>query len=1196
MSTRFPLTPLALLISVTLFLTLSCSRSAPTAPTVDADAEGLPATYGASLTSGTADLSREAAPSRGRAVEIPAYAPDEVLVVLSEDVLPRDENGQVRPGIGAQALSILAEHGLGLKEMLDAGFATVYRLKITDGTSVPDKVAELGSLAIVERAEPNITFKFCDIPYTPNDPFWENPNDFDEDPRTTVFEQFGPSKIGASAAWADSVVGQDVVVCVMDSGIQVWHQDLQNQMWINEDEIPDNGIDDDGNLYIDDIYGWDMIENDNDITEYTGDEYYHGTACAGVVAAERDNALGCSGVAPGAKIMGIRIGFGYSFLSEILVGAKYARDNGADIISMSFSTDTYSSLLESSMDAAWDDGLVLAASAGNDGTQDPNWPAAFDSVVCVGGTSPFGNRWSYKPIDEIRISKAAGFDWGSNYGPLLEVMAFGENYITTHGGNDHKYWDGVNDNFFRGTSNSCPMVAGSFALLKSMHPTQTNVWLRERLIHTSDDLDVPGYDSETGWGRVNVVRACYGPDRYESEEDALGFVDLAAHENQVIDSIHAVSPPYTDTEDLYKFTATQDGYLNFFLDIWTWGETLDLRLYSSPTLNPSTQIDISAGENHATNSHEVVGTECRAGQTFYVKVTPGDYGDSSSYTLTAAYVDPMLDLEIETYDIGFIHISRSNILLGHLDFSSSLRTHITKLIMNVSGTMPGAKLTGLRLYKDSYVNGTFDGLDQRVGVATLNGTNRAIFSNLYEEITASTGPVRYFLQADITGVSEDATFELVLSSYKDVETSEGIEIAYDRFLYAFGPYEVGVDIEPPTWDGAVGVQVTLPRYRAAALFWNSASDPRTPPVDFNVYWTTELPFAFSTAQCEADVGFWGGGNYDHRWVIPDLENFQEYYVAVRAIDQAGNEEDNTVYMSVIPDDTPDPTWPQEVGSFDCDGNNAREVKADPAHQRVFVADEYLGLQIIDVSDPTEPSLIDTLAASAAKGVDYDGVYAYVAYASGMMIVDPDASDGPETISTVDFADALRVLVTGNWAYVTKNGTELLPVDVSDPENPIPYAIVTSGSRGYALYREGNYLYVATFDHPRIFDLTDPSAPVQVANFANTEGHDILPVGNTLYTAFWSGTVTQAHDITDPTAPVYLGQWKSDSGYYGSTVVMSQGYLYFGTQSWGIEVLDVTNPASMVEVGQIQTRGPDGMDTDGVFIYSAENEHGLKVIL
>jgi len=1179
------------ILAISVFLLVSCSTGDPVTPP---DSVQNSSTYPNQSLTDSSSLFDNSSPDGNLPFKITPpgpYAPGEILVSLVDDIETGNFNGDPDE-LYRTSISVLEKHGVELIEAIDDGVMTVYHLNITDNTPVPEKIDELLQLPAIEFAEPNIIYTYCDVPVDINDPFWENPDDNDEDPRTTVKEMWGPAKIGANVVWNDTFGSPSVVVCVLDSGVMYDHEDLADVMWINADEIPDNDVDDDDNGYVDDIFGWDFQDDDKDIKEYNNDNVYHGTSCAGVVAATHNNELGTTGVAPGTRIMGCKIGFGYTYLSTVLNAVIYARQNGADLISMSFSSIESSIFMRTSMNSAWNDGLVLVAAASNEDSQTLHYPASYDAVICVGGTVPFGKAWNYQQTDEVRISKDGGYGWGSNYGPQLEVMGFGEFYITTHGANDHNYYSGNNNSFFRGTSCATPVVAGGVALLKSVYRESTNDWLRERIRATADDLDVAGFDIQTGWGRINVHRAVYGPDPYYEEEDPDGFVDMAAHENQVIDSIHAVSGDYIDTKDLFKFTAPDDGHINFFMDIYTWGETVDLWLYTDPSLDPEFLIDQSTGENHAVNPFEVVGADCSSGETFYLKITPGDFGDSTTYSILVEYVDPTLELEIETYDPGFIHLGGTDKPMGHLDFTASRTTRITELILNLKGGMPSDRLTGMSLYKDTYKNGTYSSLDTFVADASVHA-NRVYFKDLYEELSVSTGTQRYFLFADFSGIDEDAFIEFEFSNYKEITTYEGIELAYDSFPYTFGPYEVGVDIETPVWDTTEGVQEATGRYRAAGLQWNNASDIRTPPVEYNVYWTTELPFDFDTADFEKDVGFSDGIGFDHKFELTGLINGQEYFLAVRAEDVAGNEETNTVYLSAIPDDIYDPTWPQVVGVYDTEGN-AVGVKSDPVGHRLFVADTNDGLAILDTSDPVEPTLIDIVEASGVKGVDFDGTYVYAAYGSGLMIVDPNV---PEIISTVPFNDTLDLLVVSNWVYVTKYGTDLMPVDITDPYNPVAYATVASGNRGYDLWEQDGYLYVATFGKARIFDLADPSAPVEVnTGFGANQCYGNLAMGDRFYTAIWGGKKVELYDLTDPIAPVLYSEWISDSGRNGSNVVWFHDYLYFSTQSWGIEVLDVTDPMDVIEVGQVRTRGPDGMDTDGIFIYTAENGDGIKIIM
>ncbi len=1124
----------------------------------------------------------------------PDYAPGEILLSLNDGIVPVDADGKLKPGVYSQAVNLLSQYGLGIIRVIPTHWSTVYRLRILDGSTVPDKVAELQLVPEVRYAEPNGRVHFLNPPYFPNDPLWENPGDLDNDPRTNVFEQFGPSKIGASYVW-DDARGDGIVVCVIDTGIQSWHEDLEDNMWINEGEIPDNDIDDDGNGYIDDIYGWDTDTDDNDITDYGGGSY-HGTACAGVVAATQDNSLGCSGIAPGAKLMGIRIGFNDGFYSAVIEGVEYAIDNGADIVSMSFITTNNSDNMRNTMNAAYAAGLLLCGGAGNDDGQYIYYPCTWDSVVKVGGTSPFSQRWAYNPIDEVRISIAAGFGWGSTYGNGQEVCAFGEHYITTFGANNHAYWDGVNDNFFGGTSNATPMVAGSFALLKSYYPTESAEWLRLRMRETADDLNAAGYDIYTGHGRVNLIRAIYGADRYAAEEDSDGFVDLAPHDGQIFDSLNAApSGDYIDTEDLYKATATESGYLTVDLDIFTYGEDLDLEIYSDPSMLPEYLFDSSDNDNHGNDCHEVGGGMVEPGETYYIRIYTAGSGDSSAYGLTVDFVENSFELETGNLDPGFVHQQCSDAPVGWLEISVGFILNFNEIIISQLGSMPPDKLVAVHLYKDTNGNQQYDGVDEHVADGNFNNTNRAVISGFEKEINFTNSPMRFFLTIDLSGITENAEYRLALTSYKDISTTEGKEIAPDEFPRYFGPFQVGIDIDPPTWDTTTGIQDIEAKYAGALVYWNSASDTQTPPVKYNVYRTQELPFDFDTADHQYNVSKSDGGDFDYMCQITGLNNDEEYYVAVRAEDQAGNEDDNTVYLSITPSAISDPANPQIIGEFNTSGNSW-EVIADPANQRVFIADYNAGLIIIDVSDPTDPFFVDQVPGAEVVGVDYDGTYVYAVGDAGLHIIDPDGPDGAEQLSLVPLSRALDVCVVDNWVYVTNFGTNLLTVDVTDPADPQTYPIVNSGYLGYGMDAQNGYLYISANAKPRVYDLSDPSAPSFVTEFGGSGAYEIDAMGDRIYVTYWQGNRFSIYDASDPANPQFVGYYISNSGSGGADIVWFNDHIYFGTNNHYIEVINVDDWGSTYEIGQVSTDGPDGLDTDGTFIYSAENEHGLKIIL
>ena len=1129
------------------------------------------------------------------------YATGEVLLSLKDGVIDSDSDGSPTTFGITQGIILLNDHGLSIIRVIDAGWGTVYRLAITDSIAVRQKVAELKALPEVDIAEPNYIVYFCEVPYVPNDYFWENDSDGDDDPRGSVWEQFGPSKIGASVVWNEEKGSEDVVVCVLDTGVQWWHEDLENSMWHNEDEIPANGIDDDLNGFTDDYYGWDTDGNDPDITEYNSYFHYHGTACAGIVAATQDNTVGCSGVAPGVRVMGVKcdLGGGGGYTSSVIEGVTYATDNGAHFISMSFRSYDDSEAMHNSMDYAYANGVLPIGAAGNEDTTSPAYPSSWDSVIQVGAAIPFLASSGHAPRDETRISSSFGYPWGSNYGPTLEVMGYGEYYITTYGSHYSAYWDGIDPGFFNGTSCATPMVAGAFALVKSYFPGESHEWLRERMRETADDIHSPGFDINSGYGRVDVIRACYGVDRYADQEDVYGFVDFGSYDGQMFDSLNnQTEGNYIDTEDFYKITSTANGYLLVDLDIFNWGEDLDLEIYSDPSMAPEFLLDQSTGDNHADSSTEHGGTPVAIGETFYIRVFAPDVGDSSAYGINFRTTENRLDITSSgTYDPGFIHNGKQNTLLGYLDLDASFEVHLSQLIVSSSGTMPADKISAVKVYFDSNHNGVYNTGDTLLGSKTNSGTNRFVISGLNLDMHYTESPFRFFILADLGDITEDADFSLHIENYKDISTAEGVDIPYDQLPVTYGPFSVGVDTEPPYWPDTVGVQSALPKYEAALVQWNSAEDLLTPPVKYNIYWTQMLPFNFLTADKSMDVGFWSGSGYDHAWQVNGLVNGETFYVAVRAEDEAGNEESNTVYLEVTPDVVTDPTNPTIVGSVNTPGN-AWEVFADPVHERVFVADFNGGVAIIDVSSPSAPVIAGTVPGSEITGVEYDGTYVYAAGAAGLTIIDPDAVGGPEVIALAPITDALDVHLVGNWAYVTDFGSNIYPVDILIPEIPVIHTAVAGGSIGYGIDSsdDGAYLYIAFNNKPRAYSLSNPASPTFLNSFGGNGAYEIDVIGNRIYVTYWGGNRFSIYDRSNPANPQFVGYYTSESGSAGADIVWLNGYIYFGTNNHHIEVVNVDNWDNTFKIGTLSTDGPDGMDTDGFFIYSAENESGLKIIL
>jgi subtilisin family serine protease len=303
--------------------------------------------------------------------------------------------------------------------------------------------------------------------------------------------------IDAPEAWELETGSSDLVIAIIDTGIDYYHPDLAGNIWTNEDEIPDNGIDDDSNGYIDDVYGWDFVNDNNNILDYTG----HGTTVAGVVGAVSNNNLGMAGICWDCKIMAIEaFPYAYPFVPADVMAVseaiKYAADNGADIISMSMGTHDLNSSLKDAVDYAYNKGIVLCASAGNSNLSAERYPAAFDNVIGVAATDSNDNRMEYTyPSGVVAIS---------NYGPWVDVAAPGTEIYTLTPTYFHfyNYYGGAKDyEYMTGTSYAAPTVAGLAGLIRSR-----NYLLGPDDIKSIICENVDPYDStyDLGSGRINA--------------------------------------------------------------------------------------------------------------------------------------------------------------------------------------------------------------------------------------------------------------------------------------------------------------------------------------------------------------------------------------------------------------------------------------------------------------------------------------------------------------------------------------------------------------------------------------------------------------------------------------------------------------------------------------------------------------------
>lgn len=353
-------------------------------------------------------------------------------------------------------------------------FDRIYCLHFQNAGQAAALIRALQQLDFVEYAE---TEPVCKTDATPNDPLYTDLfNDY----------QWYLRKINAPAAWDLGIGNSNITIALIDNEIATYQIDLAGNLWTNPGEIAGNGMDDDGNGYVDDITGWDVADNDNNPSVHAiFNPLAHGTLCAGLAAASTDNNILMASISWNVRLIPVKATMDTGqpdIIDHPIAGLAYAILCHPDIISMSWGTEINSPTLEILINEASSQGIICVAAAGNDNTSAPRYPAAYPGVVAVGATD----------VNDVK----AGF---SNYGDWVDVMAPGENIFTLT-----KSGYGT----FNGTSMSCPLVAGLLALMKSYsHATADELIDCLKTTCVNIDAQNPAYVGLIGGGRIDAEAA-----------------------------------------------------------------------------------------------------------------------------------------------------------------------------------------------------------------------------------------------------------------------------------------------------------------------------------------------------------------------------------------------------------------------------------------------------------------------------------------------------------------------------------------------------------------------------------------------------------------------------------------------------------------------------------------------------------------
>jgi subtilisin family serine protease len=373
--------------------------------------------------------------------------PERVIVKLKE---PADQTD-------LEGMEVLANQSNSKKPIVT--------LEVPEGQDADTYMKELESRKDVEYAEPDELIK---LDYTPGDPYYSS--------------QWHHPMIESNWAWNKTKGSKDIVVAVIDNGVDLYHTEFSGRL----------------------VSPYDTV-NESSYTMTRGD---HGTHVAGIIGASMDNGAGIAGVAPNTSIMPIDVFYGeYAYTSDVIEGVYYAVNQGADIINMSLGSYSYNYSFNSAIQYAYQHDVVVIAAAGNDSTSQSHYPSSYPNVISVASTD--------------------SYDWKSyfsNYGYDIDIAAPGSSIYSALPYNSYGYMSG--------TSMASPVVAGAAALILANEPDLSNDEVEQRLYDTADYLGSSYY---FGNGRVNA-REAVGVDKnipspevssvYDYSENVTGTVEL----------------------------------------------------------------------------------------------------------------------------------------------------------------------------------------------------------------------------------------------------------------------------------------------------------------------------------------------------------------------------------------------------------------------------------------------------------------------------------------------------------------------------------------------------------------------------------------------------------------------------------------------------------------------------------------------
>ena len=361
----------------------------------------------------------------------------------------------------------------------------IYRVEFSKVEQTEDLITAFENLIFIEYAEKMPLYETSIVP-----------DDYDND-------HWHLEKIDAIEAWNITKGSPDVTIAIVDNGVRLEHEDLEENIWDNPDPNTIGGT----GFYFEDYHGYDVADGNNDPNPpddlEEGSPFSHGTHCAGIASAVTDNGTGIASIGYQASIMAVKCTPDDSdgrILTHTYEGIDYAMNAGADIISMSFGSNSWSITNEYILQEANNRGILLVASAGNNDEEGSSYPAAHNPVISVGATNSSDERASF-----------------SNYGEDVDIMAPGVDIYSTLAETTSNYGE------MSGTSMSAPLVAGAASLILADNPDASVDEVKAMLTSGSDDIDSenPDYEGKLGSGRLNAYQSLQVETAIQNQNDEI---------------------------------------------------------------------------------------------------------------------------------------------------------------------------------------------------------------------------------------------------------------------------------------------------------------------------------------------------------------------------------------------------------------------------------------------------------------------------------------------------------------------------------------------------------------------------------------------------------------------------------------------------------------------------------------------------